>query len=235
MENKASNEEIVNDIMNKFHIQGDTVENTNSAVNEAIAGDETASSPPNSPLEQPTIGDVNSNDEVEKNKPDFIEDIDDETLRNMEESMSESDKEKNRQAALELKTDGNKEFNCKNYIDSINLYTKALNLCPSCYEEDRSIYYCNRAAAKMQLNYTETAVEDCTKAIQLNPNYMKAYLRRAKLFETLDKLDESLNDFKKIVELDPSNGEAKAALVRLPPRINERNEKLKEEMLGEYS
>lgn len=40
-----------------------------------------------------------------------------------------------------------------------------------------------------------------------------------------------MGDFKKVLELDPGNHEAMAAHVRLPPLINERNEKMKEEMM----
>lgn len=77
-----------------------------------------------------------------------------------------------------------------------------------------------------------SAIEDCTKAIDLNNSYLKAYLRRAKLYEEADKLEESLADYNKIIELDPGNKDANEARVRLPPIINEKNEKLKEEMLG---
>lgn len=35
-----------------------------------------------------------------------------------------------------------------------------------------------------------------------------------------------------MLELDPGNGEARGAQVRLPPKIADRNERLKEEMLG---
>lgn len=83
-----------------------------------------------------------------------------------------------------------------------------------------------------KLNRKESAIEDCTKAIELSAAYVKAYLRRAKLYEDTDKLDESLADYKKISELDQGNKDALEAQMRLPPLINEKNEKLKEEMLG---
>lgn len=62
--------------------------------------------------------------------------------------------------------------------------------------------------------------------------YFRFLFRRAKLYEETDKLDESLEDYKKILEMDPGNVEAKHASLRLPPRIQERNEKMKEEMMG---
>ena len=62
--------------------------------------------------------------------------------------------------------------------------------------------------------------------------YNFSYFRRAQSYEATDKLDECLEDFKKILELDPEHKEAQKALIRLPPLIEERNEKLKTEMLG---
>jgi len=48
----------------------------------------------------------------------------------------------------------------------------------------------------------ETAIEDCTKALELNPVYLKALLRRAELYEKTDKLDEALADYTKALEMD---------------------------------
>ena len=70
-------------------------------------------------------------------------------------------------------------------------------------------------------------------AIELDPVYIKALLRRAELHEICDKPDNALEDFKRVLEIEPSNGIATAACARLPPLIEARNEKLKAEMLGE--
>ncbi len=50
----------------------------------------------------------------------------------------------------------------------------------------------------------EAAIEDCSKALELNPMYMKALLRRAELYEKTEKLYEALTDYQKALELDPS-------------------------------
>jgi tetratricopeptide (TPR) repeat protein len=52
------------------------------------------------------------------------------------------------------------------------------------------------------------AIEDCAKAVELNAAYLKAYLRRAKLLEETEKLDEALADYQKVLELDPLHREA---------------------------
>lgn len=55
--------------------------------------------------------------------------------------------------------------------------------------------------------------------------------RRATMFEETDKLDECLEDWKKVQEIDPAHQEAHAAQIRLAPLIEERNEKMKAEMV----
>lgn len=45
-------------------------------------------------------------------------------------------------------------------------------------------------------------------------------------------MDECFADNNKIIELDPSNNEAKHNVLRLKPIIDERNERLKAEMMG---
>jgi len=57
----------------------------------------------------------------------------------------------------------------------------------------------------------EDAIVDCTKALEYNPDYMKALLRRAQLYEKTDKLDEALEDYSKALERDSSLHVARAA------------------------
>lgn len=48
-------------------------------------------------------------------------------------------------------------------------------------------------------------------AIELNPDYLRAILRRAELYEKTDKLDEALEDYKNVLEKDPGHPTAKEA------------------------
>ncbi|XP_060528150.1 tetratricopeptide repeat protein 1 [Cylas formicarius] len=172
-------------------------------------------------------------DSFEDDSSNLLDDnIDEETLKDLEIKLSDSEKEDRRNRAIDLKSIGNQKFKEESYADSIQFYTDGLRICPLKFQIDRSMLYANRAASKAKLNRKLSAIEDCSKAIELNGNYVKAYLRRAKLYEETEKFDESLEDYKKILEIDSGCQEALAAQVRLPPMINERNEKLKTEMLG---
>lgn len=171
-------------------------------------------------------------EEQKKRVPDDF--IDEEALKELESKITKEELDRRKAQAAEYKTKGNEAFKKGDYLEASTVYTDALRLCPLSCVEERSVFYCNRAAAKMQLKRPKCALEDCTKAVELNDKYVRAYLRRAKLYEELDKLDESLQDYQKVVELDPSIHEAKSACVRLPPLINERNEKMKTEVLGKF-
>ncbi|XP_008545805.1 tetratricopeptide repeat protein 1 [Microplitis demolitor] len=165
-------------------------------------------------------------------KPPEKDFVDEERLKDREIDLTDEEKENLKAEAEALKNEGNNLFKSSNYNDAMVKYTQALQTCPLAYPEDRAILYANRAAAKAKDDDKESAIKDCSKAIELNPSYLKAYLRRAQLYEQTDNLDQSLADYKKIIELDPGNSEAQHAVRRLPPLIEEKNEKLKEEMLG---
>ena len=53
-----------------------------------------------------------------------------------------------------------------------------------------------------------SAIDDCSKAVDLDAGYLKAYLRRAQLYKETEKLDEALADYQKVLELDPHHKEA---------------------------
>lgn len=73
---------------------------------------------------------------------------------------------------------------------------------------------------------------ECSKSFELDSTFIKPLLRRAECYQQMDKLDESLEDYKKLSQLEPNNNSYRAKLVELEIKVKERNEKLKEEMMG---
>ncbi|KAJ4709462.1 tetratricopeptide repeat protein 1-like [Melia azedarach] len=98
--------------------------------------------------------------------------------------------------------------------------------------ELRSICHSNRGICFLKLGKYEESIKECTKALQLNPSYMKALVRRAEAHEKLEHFEEAIADLKKILELDPSNSQARRTIVRLEPLAAAKREKMKEEMIG---
>ncbi|KAM6907399.1 tetratricopeptide repeat protein 1 [Xenentodon cancila] len=158
--------------------------------------------------------------------------FDDDYLQEMEKELTEEEKQSRRQHSLTLKDTGNSHFKVGDWREAEFSYTEALSVCPVCYSRERAVLFSNRAAARLHLDLKDQAIADCSKAIDLDPEYLRALLRRAELYEQTEKLDEALEDYNKVLEFDPNNRQARQACMRLPQQIQERNEKLKEEMIG---
>ncbi|XLR19731.1 hypothetical protein HN51_066469 [Arachis hypogaea] len=73
----------------------------------------------------------------------------------------------------------------------------------------------------------DNTVKECTKALDLNPVYIKALVRRGEAHEKLEHFEEAIADMKKILEIDPSNDQARKAIRRLEPLAAEKRETMK--------
>ena len=57
----------------------------------------------------------------------------------------------------------------------------------------------------MKINEKSKALNDCNESLRYDPLYVKSYLRRADCHKKLGNYRRSLNDFKKVKELDPKD------------------------------
>lgn len=80
------------------------------------------------------------------------------------------------------------------YDEAIKEYNRAIEKCPEKNTTDLSTFYQNRAAAYEHLQQWSEVVEDCSKALDCNPKYLKALKRRAKAYEQQKDLAKSLED-----------------------------------------
>uniref|UniRef100_A0A182X0E6 Mitochondrial import receptor subunit TOM70 n=1 Tax=Anopheles quadriannulatus TaxID=34691 RepID=A0A182X0E6_ANOQN len=99
-----------------------------------------------------------------------------------------------RDLANKHKTDGNAHFRVGKYDLAIREYDAAIKHCPTYEATDRATYYQNRAAAYEQLQNWAAVIKDCTSAIECNPAYAKALVRRAKAYEQQQDLSRALED-----------------------------------------
>ena len=76
--------------------------------------------------------------------------------------------------AQELKQQGNKYFNEKEWEEAIKYYTLAIDIHP-----EESTYYSNRSVCYVQLKLYTEALHDAIVAQTLNPTWSKAYYRIA--------------------------------------------------------
>lgn len=137
--------------------------------------------------------------------------------------------------ANEAKLEGNRLFGNGQYDEALLQYDVALQVSPPDVPssiELRSICHSNRGVCFLKLGKFEDTIKECSKALELNPSYMKALVRRGEAHEKLEHFEEAIADMKKILELDPSNDQAKRTIRRLEPLAAAKREKMKEEMIG---
>ncbi|KAG5368851.1 Small glutamine-rich tetratricopeptide repeat-containing protein 2 [Yarrowia sp. C11] len=80
--------------------------------------------------------------------------------------------EEQKAQADKLKLEGNKALSQRNFEESVDLYTQAIDI-----DANNAVYYSNRAAAYSQLQLHDNAIADADAAIRVDPNYSKAYSR----------------------------------------------------------
>nr|KAF6497509.1 RNA polymerase II associated protein 3 [Rousettus aegyptiacus] len=107
------------------------------------------------------------------------------------------------QKALALKEKGNKYFKQGKYDEAIECYTKGMDADPY-----NPVLPTNRASAYFRMKKFAVAESDCNLAIALNRSYTKAYARRGAARFALQKLEDAIKDYEKVLELEPNNFEA---------------------------
>ncbi|KAL3427060.1 serine threonine-protein phosphatase 5 [Phlyctema vagabunda] len=109
--------------------------------------------------------------------------------------------------ATGFKNQGNKAFAAHDWPTAIDFYSKAIEL-----NDKEPTYYSNRAQANIKSEAYGYAIADATKAIELDPNFVKAYYRRAVAYTAILKSRDALRDFKTVVRKAPSDKDAKLKL-----------------------
>ncbi|XP_077496313.1 RNA polymerase II-associated protein 3-like isoform X1 [Amblyomma americanum] len=145
-----------------------------------------------------------------------------ETLINEEESSSgttDSEDERfqaewKRQRALIEKEKGNRFFKDGCYDEAIESYGIGIECDPQ-----NPVLYANRAMAFLRKNMLGAAEEDCSRALEWDPSYVKAYHRRGLAREGLSKRALAAQDFRKVLSLEPHNREARQHLTQLEKEL----------------
>jgi tetratricopeptide (TPR) repeat protein len=111
----------------------------------------------------------------------------------------------------------------KDYDRAIDDYTKGIALsaaskAPLALSFDlvalRQLYYA-RADAATQQGYLDQAIGDCTKLIELNPQFPEYYVMRGRLYETKNDKAGAIGNYRALLAVDPTSFLARNALVRL--------------------
>ena len=119
------------------------------------------------------------------------------------------------ETAKDWKDKGNGLVKEKKYKEALDCYTKAIEIDPK-----DPILYSNRSAMHLNLSEFDQALADAEKAISIKSDYAKAYLRKGKALEGLNKVEEALNAYKLGLEKDQSNAQLLEASKQLEETLN---------------
>ncbi|KAG0292804.1 Stress-induced-phosphoprotein 1 [Linnemannia gamsii] len=108
--------------------------------------------------------------------------------------------------SIELKHEGNNLLKEQKYPLAATKYTDAITL-PGISDGDLSVLYSNRSFCYLKLRKYAEALEDAKLSKRLNPDYLKAYIRLGKAYESLEKYDKAIKNFDKALSLDMNNDE----------------------------
>ncbi|XP_055832133.1 protein PHOX1-like [Solanum dulcamara] len=106
----------------------------------------------------------------------------------------------------ELKEEGNRFFQKHDHEGAMLKYDKALKLLPRNHI-DVAYLHSNMASCYMQMGRSEfpRAINECNLALEVAPKYSKALLKRAKCYESLNRLDLALRDVNHVLSIEPNN------------------------------
>ncbi|CAG8506160.1 13164_t:CDS:10 [Ambispora gerdemannii] len=119
--------------------------------------------------------------------------------------IEEMPQEQRSKAGQVLKDRGNDAYRQRNYDRAAKLYTQAIAFHPN------SVFYGNRAACYFNTEQYHKTIEDCSKALSLDPSYVKALNRRAAAYEQTDQFQEALYDYTASCILDNFSNETTVA------------------------
>ena len=110
---------------------------------------------------------------------------------------------KNTKKAELLKNEASQEFKGGNYEKAVEKFTSVIELDPV-NDVFNSTIYLNRAIAYSKMEEEKQALMDVNQAIALNPEYGKAYVKRGDINLALGNYEESVRDFERARQIDPT-------------------------------
>ncbi len=210
---------------------------TSASTSEAVSSSSTttaataaAAAPATTSEEEQTAGapDVAADDNPAKaaDGGDVEQSGDDEQFLDFEEQFV-----KNKAKSLEAKERGNKLFGKGQFEDALEAYAEALLLAEEDDMENRPLFHNNKAAAHFMLKQWEEVVYETTQAIHLKEGFARAFHRRGRAFEAMNRLNEALDDFKAAHALEPADRDYKKKADELTIKVQKQFEEQKDEML----
>ncbi|XP_029959214.1 sperm-associated antigen 1A [Salarias fasciatus] len=106
-----------------------------------------------------------------------------------------------------LKNEGNLLFKNGQFADALEKYSQAIQGYTDSgldSPDDLCVLYSNRAACYLKDGNSQDCIQDCTRALELQPFSLKPLLRRAMAYESLERYRKAYVDYKTVLQIDIS-------------------------------
>ncbi len=91
------------------------------------------------------------------------------------------------------------------YEKSIEYFNQGIKLLNNNNKLLLNKFYVNKGAAYQKMMEFESALENYTKAIELNPNNPNVFIYRGYLYYKNSEFDKAISDFNTVINIDPKN------------------------------
>ncbi|KAF3840415.1 hypothetical protein F7725_019132 [Dissostichus mawsoni] len=123
-----------------------------------------------------------------------------------------------------LKNEGNLLFKNGQFSDALEKYSQAIQGFTDSgmnSPEDLCILYSNRAACYLKDGNCQECIQDCTRALELQPFSLKPLLRRATAYDSLERYRKAYVDYKTVLQIDISVQAANDSVNRITRQLIE--------------
>ncbi|KAF0900357.1 hypothetical protein E2562_031103 [Oryza meyeriana var. granulata] len=123
----------------------------------------------------------------------------------------------------ELKEEGGRLFNRRDYEGAAFKYDKAIQLLPRGHVEAAHLRSCvAQCYMRMSPGEYHRAIHECNLALEVAPRYSRALLRRAACFQELDRPDLAWEDVQTVLAWEPANRAARELSEKVRTALEEK-------------
>ncbi|XP_040404546.1 sperm-associated antigen 1 isoform X2 [Cygnus olor] len=115
--------------------------------------------------------------------------------------------------ATREKEKGNEAFASGDYMEAVTYYTRSISVLPT------AAAYNNKAQAEIKLQDWDSALQDCEKVLDMEPDNVKALMRRATVNNQLKNYETAVEDLNKVLCIEPENTVAKKNLLETEKKL----------------
>jgi DnaJ homolog subfamily C member 3 len=109
-------------------------------------------------------------------------------------------------SAGKLRSRAEEAFSLRQFAEALTLYEKAIAI-----EPDNALNYYKLYKVHTRMKYLETALNDITKAVELEESNVEWRIQKAKLLKSLGQCDRAVVEYQQLLLLPPSNKNGRAA------------------------